>query len=87
MYFFNFNSNSIFCVSVYTIRCRNNASIFNSSSLSGGKVSLVDALDRLRIKISSSFLKRRQKQKNKLRKNGKFYAKSVFDKIDFGYLV
>jgi len=67
----------LFCtLSMYTIWSQNNASIFNFGILFDGKVNLVV--------LPSSFQKRRENQKNlKEKKTGSFYAKSVFDKIDF----
>ncbi|KAF0751143.1 Uncharacterized protein FWK35_00039065 [Aphis craccivora] len=73
-----------FCVSVYMRTCRNNASIFNFNSFSGKKVNLVGALRRLFFEIPNSFQKHWEKpKKKKLRKYGNFYAKPVFDQIDF----
>ncbi|KAF0757779.1 Uncharacterized protein FWK35_00010711 [Aphis craccivora] len=57
-----------FFVSVYTRKCRNNALI---------------SLRRSFFAFPNSFQKRREKPKKKLRKNGNFYAKLVFDQIDF----
>jgi len=37
-----------------------------------------------KFKIPNSFQYRQEKQQ-KLRKNGNFYAKTVFDKIDIGF--
>ncbi|KAE9544483.1 hypothetical protein AGLY_000024 [Aphis glycines] len=72
-----------FFVSVYTRRmCRNNASIFNFSSFSGLKVNLVGALGGHSLKFPIIF-KSTRKIKKKLRKNGNFYAKPVFDQINF----
>jgi len=50
----------------------------------GGKVNLVGALGRSKFKILSVF-KSAWKTNNKLRKYVNFDAKSVFDKIDFGF--
>ncbi|KAF0772951.1 hypothetical protein FWK35_00000596 [Aphis craccivora] len=45
---------------------------------------IVGALGRSFFEILNSFQKRRKKpQKKKLRNNGNFYAKPVFDQIDF----
>ncbi|KAF0765172.1 Uncharacterized protein FWK35_00018314 [Aphis craccivora] len=64
--------------------CRNNASIFNFSSFSGSKVNLIGVLGRLFFEIPNNFQKHRKNpKKKKLRKNGHFYAKPVFDQIDF----
>ncbi|KAF0703557.1 Uncharacterized protein FWK35_00038623 [Aphis craccivora] len=68
-----------FCVSVYTRTCRNNTSIFNFSSFSDSKVNLVGHF----LEFPNSFQNHGGKPKNKLRKNGNFYAKPVFDQIDF----
>ncbi|KAF0749706.1 Uncharacterized protein FWK35_00023694 [Aphis craccivora] len=70
-------------VSVYTRTYRNNASIFHYSSFSGSKVNLVGAL-RSFFEFPNNFQKHRKKQ-NKLRNKGNFYAKSVFDQINFLY--
>lgn len=43
-----------------------------------------DACEISKIKISSTFQKRR-KNENKMNKNLEFYIKSVIDKIDFGW--
>ncbi|KAF0773209.1 Uncharacterized protein FWK35_00001055 [Aphis craccivora] len=68
---------------VHARRCRNNTSIFNLSSFFGSKVNLVSALKRSFLEILDSFQNHRGKPKKKLRKNGNFYAKPVFDQIDF----
>jgi len=44
-------------------------------------VNLVGAFGGSKFKTPNSFQNRREK----LRKNGNFYAKSVFDKIDFSF--
>ncbi|KAF0703365.1 Uncharacterized protein FWK35_00030443, partial [Aphis craccivora] len=72
-----------FFVSVYTRTCRNNASISNFGVVSNRKTNLVNRLRRSFFEFSNSFQKRREKPKKKLRKNGNFYAKPVFDQIDF----
>ncbi|KAF0752350.1 Uncharacterized protein FWK35_00032608, partial [Aphis craccivora] len=59
-----------FFLSVYTRTCRNNASISNFG---------VGALGR----SFFEFPKTQGKTKKKLRKNGNFYAKPVFDQINF----
>ncbi|KAF0755332.1 Uncharacterized protein FWK35_00009368 [Aphis craccivora] len=53
--------------------------------VSNGKMNLVGALGRSFFEIPNSFQKHREKQKKKLRKkkNENFYAKQVFDQIDF----
>ncbi|KAF0771804.1 Uncharacterized protein FWK35_00005474 [Aphis craccivora] len=51
--------------------------------VSDSKMNLVGALGRSFFEISNSFQKRREKPKKKLRKNGNFYAKPVFNQIDF----
>ncbi|KAF0712299.1 Uncharacterized protein FWK35_00038262, partial [Aphis craccivora] len=53
--------------------------------VSDGKMNLIDALGRSFFEFPNSFQKRREKpkKKKKLRKNGNFYAKLVFDQIDF----
>jgi len=61
-----------FFVSVYTISCWNNVSIFNFGSYSGWKVNLVGALGRSKLKILCNFQKRREKQKQKNGKTGIF---------------
>lgn len=71
-----------FFVYVHMISSRNNNSIFKFSIFSGEKVG---ELERSKFKIISSFQKRRDKQKKKLRNSGNFYEKSVFDTIDFGF--
>ena len=58
----------VFFVSVYTISSRNNASIFDCSSVSNRKMNLIGALGRSKFKIPSSFKKRREKQTKKLKK-------------------
>lgn len=63
---------------MYTRSRQNNASIFNFSTFSGGIVNLVDAFERSKFKILSSFLKAPGK---KLRKNVNFHAKLAFDKL------
>ncbi|KAF0754859.1 Uncharacterized protein FWK35_00027022, partial [Aphis craccivora] len=49
------------------------------------KMNLVGAIARSFFEFPNSFPKRREKQKKKkkLRKTGNFYAKPVFDQIDF----
>ncbi|KAF0771426.1 Uncharacterized protein FWK35_00000826 [Aphis craccivora] len=49
------------------------------------KMNLVGALGRSFFDIPNSFQKRREKPKKKLRKNGNFYAKPVFDQIYFRF--
>ncbi|KAF0758949.1 hypothetical protein FWK35_00019684, partial [Aphis craccivora] len=51
--------------------------------VSDSKMNLVGALWRSFFEFLNSFQKRREKPKKKLRKNGNFYAKPVFDQIDF----
>ncbi|KAF0757732.1 Uncharacterized protein FWK35_00031216 [Aphis craccivora] len=53
--------------------------------ISDRKMNLVGALKRSFFEFPNSFQKRREKPKKKLRKNGNFYAKLVFDQIDFLY--
>jgi len=48
-------------------------------------VNIVGALGRSKFKIPNSFHNATRLTKEKLRKNGKFYAKSVIDKIEFGF--
>ncbi|KAF0766598.1 Uncharacterized protein FWK35_00022634, partial [Aphis craccivora] len=56
--------------------------------VSDSKMNLVGALGRSSFEFPNSFQKRREKpEKKKLRKNGNFYAKLVFDQIDFFYMV
>ncbi|KAF0701758.1 Uncharacterized protein FWK35_00038482 [Aphis craccivora] len=50
--------------------------------VSDSKMNLVGALGSSFFEFPNSFQKRREKPK-KLRKNGNFYAKPVFDQIDF----
>jgi len=57
------------------ISSRNNISIINFSSLSGGKVNLVGALRRSKLKVV--FKSAWKNRKKKLSKNGNFYAKLV----------
>ncbi|KAF0759445.1 Uncharacterized protein FWK35_00013315, partial [Aphis craccivora] len=52
-------------------------------SFSDSKVNLVGALGRSFFEFPNSFQKHRENQKKKLRKNGNFYAKPVFDQIYF----
>ncbi|KAF0768050.1 hypothetical protein FWK35_00004391 [Aphis craccivora] len=54
--------------------------------VSCSKMNLVGALGRSFFEFHNSFQKRRENQ-IKLRKNGNFYAKQVFDKIDFFILL
>jgi len=70
---------------VYTISKRKNASIFNPSSFSCGKVNLVGAFGRSKIKISNDFQTRREKQRKKIKEKRDFFKKSFFEKIDLGY--
>ncbi|KAF0703390.1 Uncharacterized protein FWK35_00029620, partial [Aphis craccivora] len=70
-----------FFVCEFTRTCRNNASIFNFSSFSGLKVNLVGLLGRSFLEFPNT----PGNTKKKLRKNGNFYVKPVFDKIDFLY--
>ncbi|KAF0773090.1 Uncharacterized protein FWK35_00009416 [Aphis craccivora] len=75
-----------FFLCLYTRTCRNNASIFNFSSFSGSKMNLIGVLGRLFFEIPNGFQKHQEKQnKKKINKgkNGNFYAKLVFDQIDF----
>ncbi|KAF0749895.1 hypothetical protein FWK35_00025865 [Aphis craccivora] len=51
--------------------------------VSDSKMNLVGSLGRSFFEFNNCFLKRREKPKKKLRKNGNFYAKPVFDQIDF----
>jgi len=48
-------------------------------------VNLVGALGEVIFEIPNSFQKHREKPKKKLRKNVNFYAKPIFEKIDFRY--
>ncbi|KAF0747625.1 hypothetical protein FWK35_00039071 [Aphis craccivora] len=50
--------------------------------VSCSKINLIVALRRS-FEFPNSFQKRREKPKKKLKKNGNFYAKPVFDQIDF----
>ncbi|KAF0772798.1 Uncharacterized protein FWK35_00007464 [Aphis craccivora] len=51
--------------------------------VSDSKMNLVGALGRSFFEFPNSFQKRREKPKKNLRKNGNFYAKQVFDQMDF----
>ncbi|KAF0763536.1 Uncharacterized protein FWK35_00012703 [Aphis craccivora] len=75
---------TMLCCVFFFLTCRNNASIFNPSSFSGLKVNRVGGLRRSFFEIPNSFQKHREKPKKKKNKEiGNFYAKPVFDKIDF----
>jgi len=67
---------------VYPKSSRNNASIFHFSILCDGKVNIVGELGKSKLLI---VFESAEKRKEKLRKNGNFNAKLVFDKIDFGF--
>jgi len=65
---------------------RNNGSIVYFSILFDGKVNLVDALgEGGQNSIFPLVFKSAEKNKKKLRKTSHFYAKSIFEKIDFGF--
>ncbi|KAF0687700.1 Uncharacterized protein FWK35_00037312 [Aphis craccivora] len=51
--------------------------------VSDSKMNLVGALGRSFFEFLNNFQKRREKPKKKLRINGNFFAKPVFDQIDF----
>jgi len=68
-------------LSVITIKGSKNVLIFNFSILFDGKVNLVGALGRQKFPID---FKSAGKNKRKLKEDENFYAKSVFDIIDFG---
>ncbi|KAF0773223.1 Uncharacterized protein FWK35_00004305 [Aphis craccivora] len=72
----------IFFVSVYTRTCRNNASMLQLQTL--GLVHCEGHFLNFSI-VYKAPGKTKKKKKKKLRKNGNFYAKSVFDQIDFLY--
>ncbi|KAF0759043.1 Uncharacterized protein FWK35_00012705, partial [Aphis craccivora] len=82
-----FNVVCFFFLSVYTRKCRNNASISNYGGVSCSKMNLVGALGIFFIghflNFPIVFKSAGKNQKKKLRKNGNFYAKQVFDQIDF----
>jgi len=69
-------------VFLYTISSRNNALILNFSILFDGKVNIVGKLRRLKFKFSVVF-KSAMKNKRKIKEKQEFYAKSIFNKIDF----
>ncbi|KAF0752577.1 Uncharacterized protein FWK35_00027451 [Aphis craccivora] len=83
-----FQPNILSGVIDFTITLRNNASIFNFSSFSSSKVNLVGALRRSFLKfpiVFKSIGKNQKKKKIKEKRN--FYAKPVFDQINFFYMV
>ncbi|KAF0771688.1 Uncharacterized protein FWK35_00007147 [Aphis craccivora] len=72
-----------FFVSVYTRTYRNNASISNYGGVFRWKNESSWCIGRSFFEIPNSFQNYREKPQIKLRKNWNFYAKPVFDQIDF----
>ncbi|KAF0769135.1 Uncharacterized protein FWK35_00008910 [Aphis craccivora] len=71
---FNYSERSDECIDFTMLTCRNNALISNFGGGFRGSF----------FEFPNSFQKRREKpKKKKIRKNGNFYAKPVFNQIDF----
>lgn len=82
-----YNDVIFFCASVYTEISRHNASIFIYSFFAVVRMYLVGAFERSKLKMFTSFQKLLStgRNKNKINEKRNLYAKSIFEKIGFGF--